>query len=210
VRVAYAKVAEFQARGLVHFHVVVRLDGAEDRAMSPGVAISPGELCAAIRKAAAGVRLDGDGGDGETVELRFGEQLDVRVLTGADDGAELSAGRVAGYVAKYSCKSSHEQITSRDAEPDGWREKGVPEHLVEMAGAALLLSERAVCARSPGGCTCSASAGTSSPSPAATRRRSASCAPPVRPTAPNATSPPGPMRTQRSSWRPGSTSARAT
>jgi hypothetical protein len=37
----------------------------------------------------------------------------------------------------------HEQITSCDAEPDGWREKGVPEHLVEMAGAALRLSERA-------------------------------------------------------------------
>ncbi len=142
VRVAFAKVAEFQARGLVHFHVVVRLDGAEDRAMAPGVAVSPAELCAAIRKAAADVRLEGDAGDGEKVELRFGEQLDTRVLTGADDGAELSAGRVAGYVAKYSCKSSHEQITCRDAEPDGWREKGVPEHLIEMAAAALRLSER--------------------------------------------------------------------
>ena len=30
VRVAYAKVAEFQTRGLVHFHVVVRLDGGGD------------------------------------------------------------------------------------------------------------------------------------------------------------------------------------
>jgi hypothetical protein len=32
VRVAYAKVAEFQTRGLVHFHAIVRLDGARDRA----------------------------------------------------------------------------------------------------------------------------------------------------------------------------------
>ena len=84
------------------------------------------------------MRLVGDAGDGETVELRFGEQLDTRVLTG--DGAELSAGKVA--VAKYSCKSSHEQITGRDDEPDGWRDKGVPEHLVQMAAAALRLSER--------------------------------------------------------------------
>lgn len=40
VRVAFAKVAEFQARGLVHFHAIVRLDGAEDRhrARGPGVA----------------------------------------------------------------------------------------------------------------------------------------------------------------------------
>jgi hypothetical protein len=64
------------------------------------------------------------------------------VLAGGEDGAELGAGKVAGYVAKYSCKSSHEQITSRDAEPDGWRAKGVPEHLIEMAAAALCLSER--------------------------------------------------------------------
>ena len=77
-----------------------------------------------------------------TVELRFGEQLHTHVLTGDDDGGELSAGKVAGYVAKYSCKSSHEQITGRDDEPDGWQAKGVPEHLVEMAAAALRLSER--------------------------------------------------------------------
>jgi replication initiator protein RepSA len=34
-RVAYTKVAEFQARGLVHFHAIVRLDGAQDRATAP-------------------------------------------------------------------------------------------------------------------------------------------------------------------------------
>ena len=37
VRIAFAKVAEFQARGLVHFHAIIRLDGAEDRATAPGV-----------------------------------------------------------------------------------------------------------------------------------------------------------------------------
>jgi hypothetical protein len=142
VRVAYAKVAEFQARGLVHFHVVVRLDGAEDRATAPGVAVSPEELCDAIREAVAGARLDGDAGDGETAELHFGEQLHTRVVAGADDGGEPCAGKVAAYVAKYSCKSSHDQITSRDAEPEGWRKKGVPEHLIEIAAAALCLSER--------------------------------------------------------------------
>jgi hypothetical protein len=104
--------------------------------------VSPEELCDAIREAAGRTSLDGDAGDGETVELRFGEQLHTRVLADADDGGELCAGKVAAYVAKYACKSSHEQITSRDAEPDSWREKGVPEHLVEMAGAALRLSER--------------------------------------------------------------------
>jgi len=139
VRVAYAKVAEFQARGLVHFHAIVRLDGAEDRAAAPGVAVSPAELCDAIREAAGRARLDSGDGDGD---IRFGEQLHARVLAGAEDGRELSPGQVAAYVAKYSCKSSHEQITTRDTNPDRWRDRGVPEQLVQMAYAALRLTKR--------------------------------------------------------------------
>ena len=30
LRVSYAKVAEFQKRGVVHFHAIIRLDGADD------------------------------------------------------------------------------------------------------------------------------------------------------------------------------------
>ena len=30
LRVSYAKVAEFQRRGVVHFHGIVRIDGAGD------------------------------------------------------------------------------------------------------------------------------------------------------------------------------------
>jgi hypothetical protein len=41
VRIAHAKVAEFQARGLVHFHAIVRLDGAKNRATAPSVTVSP-------------------------------------------------------------------------------------------------------------------------------------------------------------------------
>jgi hypothetical protein len=40
-------------------------------------------------------------------------------------------------VAKYSCKASHEQITSRDRDLDGWRQRGVPEQLVQMAAATI-------------------------------------------------------------------------
>ena len=141
VRVAFAKVAEFQARGLVHFHAIVRLDAAEDRATAPGVTVSPEELCAAIRQAAASAHLDGDAGDGEPVELRFGEQLHTRILA-HDETGELRAEQVAAYVAKYSCKASHEQITSRDINPGRWRDRGVPEQLLQMAAAALRLSER--------------------------------------------------------------------
>jgi hypothetical protein len=44
VRLAFAKVAEFQARGMVHFHAIIRLDGAEDRATAPGVTVPSQEL----------------------------------------------------------------------------------------------------------------------------------------------------------------------
>jgi hypothetical protein len=142
VRVAFAKVAEFQARGLVHFHAIVRLDGAENRATAPGVQVSPQELCDAIRQAAGRARLDGDAGNGQTTDICFGEQLHTRVLAGAQDGRELFPGQVAAYVAKYSCKASHEQITTRDTDPDRWRKRSVPEQLVAMGAAALRLCER--------------------------------------------------------------------
>jgi hypothetical protein len=141
-RVAYAKVAEFQTRGLVHFHAIVRLDAAENRATAPGIAVSPAELCNAIREAAGRARLQGNAGDGQTIDIRFGEQLHARVLAGAQDDREVNPGQVAAYVAKYSCKASHEQITTRDTNPDRWRDRGVPEQLVQMAYAALRLTER--------------------------------------------------------------------
>jgi hypothetical protein len=39
--------------------------------------------------------------------------------------------------------ASHEQITSRDRDLDGWRQRGVPEQLVQMAAATIRLSARA-------------------------------------------------------------------
>ena len=74
------------------------------------------------------------------MQLRFGEQVHTCVL--ARVGGEVCAAQVAAYVAKYSCKASHEQITSRDSDPGRWRERGVPEQLVQMAAATIRLSER--------------------------------------------------------------------
>jgi hypothetical protein len=56
-------------------------------------------------------------------------KLHTRILA-SDDTGELRAEQVAAYVAKYSCKASHEQITSRDINPGRWRDRGVPEQLV--------------------------------------------------------------------------------
>jgi len=142
VRVAYAKVAEFQARGLVHFHAIIRLDAAEDRALPPGLQVSADELCTAIRQAAARTRLQGHGGDGDVLEVRFGDQLHTRILRGAENGVVLEPAAVAAYVAKYSCKGSHETITRTGVGPEQLRQRGVPEQLVQMAVAVLRIADR--------------------------------------------------------------------
>jgi len=144
VRVAYAKVAEFQARGLVHFHAIIRLDHPDDRALPPGLRVSANELAAAIRKAAARTSVQGHAGGGEVLELRLGDQIDTKILAGAreGEGEPLCSEQVAGYVAKYSCKGSHEAITRSGASPEQLRDGGVPEQLVQMAAAALRLAQR--------------------------------------------------------------------
>jgi hypothetical protein len=142
LRIAYAKVAEFQLRGLVHFHAIIRLDHPEDRALSPSLTITANELAAAIAQAGRRASYNGDVGNGEIVQLRFGEQLHTKLLPGGEDGQALDPGQVAAYVAKYSCKGSHEAITRSGASPEQLRDSGVPEQLVQMASAALRLAAR--------------------------------------------------------------------
>ena len=90
VRVSFAKVAEYQKRGAVHFHAIIRLDAATDCGCPACVAPPPAGftaelLEAAVRQAAASVAvpcpaLDED--QGVILIARWGEQLDVRHITG--------------------------------------------------------------------------------------------------------------------------------
>ena len=57
VRIRYVKVAEYQARGVVHFHAVIRLDAPGEDYQPPPPGIDAAMLCDAIRQAAAAVRL---------------------------------------------------------------------------------------------------------------------------------------------------------
>ncbi len=107
VRLEYAKVAEFQARGLVHFHALVRIDGPD----GPGspAPIPAATLADVVRDAAATVHVTAPPVDGDDVAriLRFGAQTDVRIVREAAvvDG-DVTAEQVAAYLAKYSTKSA--------------------------------------------------------------------------------------------------------
>lgn len=96
LRPAYVKVAELQARGLIHFHAVIRVDGPAGPASEPPAWCTSELLAEAARSAAARVCV---------ADMRFGEQVDVHVIEGEGDG------RVAAYIAKYASKGTAHDFT---------------------------------------------------------------------------------------------------
>jgi len=107
---SYAKVAEFQRRGVVHFHAVIRLDGPGDAYPPPAIPVSPAQLEDAVRQAAAHVTVTtGPLDDGRRLLLRFGEQADVQPVRRRElQTGELQAEQVAAYIAKYATKAAED------------------------------------------------------------------------------------------------------
>lgn len=104
VRMSYAKVAEFQRRGAIHLHAVIRLDGPDGPDAQPPGWADADLLSAGIRHAAAAAVQSTARPDGEVLPLRFGSQVDVALIGAFAAGEELSAAAVARYVAKYVTK----------------------------------------------------------------------------------------------------------
>ncbi len=129
VRVRFVKVAEYQARGVVHYHGVIRLDAPGDDCLPPPASYTAALLTQAIRQAAAAVSCDtshllaeairrasGDTNAAVATDpslgriLRFGTQIDTRVIRSDNGGlpgtgSALSAQAVANYIAKYATKT---------------------------------------------------------------------------------------------------------
>jgi hypothetical protein len=111
-RLSYAKVAEYQRRGLVHFHAVVRVDGPDGPADAAPAAVTPDVLREAVTTAAAVVALTVERPDGTPLVLRWGAQLDLRQISAAgavevEDGeGQISEARLAGYIAMYATKGT--------------------------------------------------------------------------------------------------------
>ncbi|MGW3022738.1 replication initiator [Streptomyces sp. NPDC001221] len=107
-RISFAKVAEYQKRGAVHFHAVIRIDGPEGGDSAPPAWATAELLSDAIEAAATTVRVDGPVIDERAHTFVFGRQLDVRTIRSADfdDGQELTERAVAAYIAKYATKGA--------------------------------------------------------------------------------------------------------
>ncbi len=111
VRVSFAKVAEFQARGAVHFHAIIRLDGYSTEPGSwppPPVWASTDMLTAAVDSAARAVSIVSPEVKGRTWELSWGEQVDVRPVENFGPEQALTDTAVAAYIAKYATKAAED------------------------------------------------------------------------------------------------------
>jgi hypothetical protein len=111
-RLSYAKVAEYQRRGLVHFHAVVRLDGPNGPTDPPPTALTHDVLRDAITTAARAATLTTTRPDGTALVLGWGAQLDLRPITSSaarqleDTAGDFTDAALAGYIAKYATKST--------------------------------------------------------------------------------------------------------
>jgi hypothetical protein len=152
VRISFAKVAEYQKRGAVHFHAIIRLDAATDCGCPSCVAAPPAGFTAellerAVRQAAAAVAVPCPAVDDDqavTLVARWGEQLDVHPITEAGDEEELSAEQVAGYVAKYATKSTEAlgvTLDHRIGEVE-LEDLDMPTHVAELVRACWELGGR--------------------------------------------------------------------
>jgi len=112
VRISFAKVAEFQRRGVVHFHALIRLDGPGDDFPPPLAALTAEDLAAEVLRAVAQVRYRTEpwSSGAASYVLRFGPQADARPVHGAANRdasrGDMHPEMVAAYIAKYATKAA--------------------------------------------------------------------------------------------------------
>jgi hypothetical protein len=108
VLVRFVKVAEYQARGVVHFHAIIRLDAKtdDDSYALPPARWTADVLAGAVTAAASSATVTADvGNTGHTLLVRFGAQTDTKVIrSGTADALTRTA--VANYIAKYATKTA--------------------------------------------------------------------------------------------------------
>ncbi|MFJ8779754.1 replication initiator protein RepSA [Streptomyces sp. NPDC102476] len=113
-RLSYGKVAEFQKRGAIHFHAVIRLDGPDGPNSPPPSWASTELLDDAIRAAAThpytSVSVPARG-DQPARTFQWGTKLDVQPVKAFGDDDDITEQKVAAYIAKYATKAAEDTGT---------------------------------------------------------------------------------------------------
>lgn len=106
VRVEYARVAEYQARGAVHFHILFRIDGPDGVGSPAPLWASAEVLIEALASARLVTKVAVPAERGGVWVLRFGGQPERVGEPVSFDGEGYTPGKVAGYLAKYVSKGT--------------------------------------------------------------------------------------------------------
>ncbi|WP_030414433.1 replication initiator protein RepSA [Streptomyces sp. NRRL S-1448] len=143
-RLSYGKVAEFQKRGALHFHAVIRIDGPHGPETPPPSWASVDLLTDSIRAAATHAYTSVTApaaGDQPTRTFRWGTQLDVRPVKAFGDGSDITEQAVASYVAKYATKAAETTGTldRRIGELSELDRRQVPDHTRRLITACKTL-----------------------------------------------------------------------
>jgi hypothetical protein len=140
-RVSFAKVAEYQRRGVVHFHAIIRIDGAHGPTTPPPPWADTALLTAAIDQAAQAVRVHLPATISTPAHaLTWGREHDIRTITSTGD---LTDGKVAAYLAKYATKAAEctgtlDRPITRD---DQLTDLPVTDHARRLIAACLRLGK---------------------------------------------------------------------
>jgi len=137
LRLSYVKVVEFQKRGSVHLHALIRADLRTDEHGPAPAGIDPTVLATALRIAAAKVSAPVPGSTTGARHI-WGTQLDTAIVVDAENGRA----RAAAYLAKYATKGTDEFGVLDHRLPAGiCRDHRLPEHLQALVATAWELGE---------------------------------------------------------------------
>jgi hypothetical protein len=138
LRLSYVKVVEFQQRGSVHVHALVRADTRHDELAAAPTGIDADMVSTALHIAARKVSAPLPGSDGER-RMAWGEQVDAAVVTEAANGRR----RAAAYLAKYATKGSDEHgILDHRLQSGTLRDGRLPDHLRTLVATAWELGDQ--------------------------------------------------------------------
>jgi hypothetical protein len=97
-RIHYLKVAELQHRGLLHFHLILRVDGSDGPESPPPAWLTDELLASTVERTARSFEIRSKDG----AICRWGTQLQIEPIKVADDDDR----RAASYLAKYATKTT--------------------------------------------------------------------------------------------------------
>ncbi len=103
VRLSYTKVVEYQRRGAIHYHAVIRLDAQEEPGdwTTPPLRYTTDLLVQAIRDTVTQVQTPSPLEKNQAI--RWGKQLDVKPI---NTSGEATPEKAISYIAKYATKAT--------------------------------------------------------------------------------------------------------